>query len=165
MTFNSVGVQVRAMKRAESELAARGREPTDKDLADVLGLPAEAIPELRRIAEPVASLDKLVDEKEKTPLSTFYAAEGVAPAEEVLDDERNSEVAAALASLPAKTQRVLELRFGLGRAQGKEHSLGETARKLKLTRTEARKREHDGLRALERVAAALAPERALVGGA
>jgi RNA polymerase sigma factor (sigma-70 family) len=130
-------------------LAAVGEEVTDVAVARIVGVAPEAIPGLRRAAEPMISLDQTIFDGEEKTLFAVVEGAGPAPEAELLDVERTANVADALGQLPRQTRRVLELRYGLGKARS-EHSLGETARKLHLTRERVRQLEHEGLRALTR---------------
>lgn len=142
-------IEIRAMRRAEARLGQDGHEPTLAEVAALMKTDKRTVEELRRISQTVTSLDLPAGDEEDARLGDFIEdEEGISPEVEVLDVELSEGVSEALSHLPRKTRRVLELRFGLGREGGVEHSLAGTAHKLHITRERVRQLEQEGMAAL-----------------
>jgi RNA polymerase primary sigma factor len=141
------GLEVRALRRAEVRRRAQGEEPSDETLAAEIGVQVADLAELRRLAEPIGSLDTPVGEDEGDGLLELMADDGPGPDETVADTLQGEAVTAALKSLSARERAVIEARFGLDRKG--ELTLAETALRLRMTRNEVRALEHRALQQLE----------------
>jgi RNA polymerase primary sigma factor len=141
------GLEVRALRRAEARRRAKGEEPSDETLAAEIGVDVTDLAELRRLAEPIGSLDTPVGEDEGAALLELMADDGPGPDETVTDTLQGEAVTAALKALSERERAVIEARFGLDRKG--ELTLAETALRLRMTRNEVRALEHRALRQLE----------------
>jgi RNA polymerase primary sigma factor len=142
-------IDIRAMRRAEARLGQDGHDPTLAEVAKAMKTDIRTVEELRRISQTVTSLDLPAGDEEDARLGDFIEdEEGISPEVEVLDAELSESVSEVLSHLPRKTRRVLELRFGLGREGGVEHSLAGTAHKLRITRERVRQLEQEGMAVL-----------------
>lgn len=143
-------------------VARRGRQPTDAEIAEELGLRLEQIERVRHAARSVTSLDRPVGEDDGAALGEIVAeATSPEPTEQIHVSLRRDALRRALASLPDEERRVIELRYGV---DGDEASLSraEVGRRLGISADRVRKLETDALErlALEREIAALAEEAA-----
>ena len=139
--------RLQKMNRAERTLWMElGREPTLEEIAVEASLPLEQAREVRSAARASASLDQPVGDQEDAVFGDFVAGEGPLPEDEVEVSLRSQALATALASLPERERRVLELRYGLHDAEPK--TLEEIGRRLGLTRERVRQIELDTLRRL-----------------
>src|SRR5919109_325836 len=139
--------RLQKMNRAERLLWTQlGREPSLEEIAE------EATPPLSQahgvLAGPRAStsLDQPVGDQEDAVFGDFVAGDGPLPEDEVEVSLRSQALSAALASLPERERKVLELRYGLDDAEPK--TLEEIGRRLGLTRERVRQIELDTLRRL-----------------
>ena len=160
-----VGVadQERRIGRVQAQyVAQQGRQPTDDEVAEALGLRREEVERVRHAARAVASLDQPVGESDGGTLLDLVAAQPAEePTEEIHVSLRREVLERALATLPDEERRVIELRFGL---DGDEEpvSLSEAGRRLGISADRVKRLETDALErlALEREIAALAEEAA-----
>jgi RNA polymerase primary sigma factor len=139
--------ELRAILRTEHELTGYGRRRPDfGTLAARTGVPLRRVESLRRAPHVVASLDAQVSGSETSfvELVADPALPGVASG---LDrEEARGDVRAAVASLPARTRTVIELRYGLAGEDPLTH--GRIGRSLGLTPERCRQIEAEGLRRL-----------------
>jgi RNA polymerase primary sigma factor len=133
----------RKIARAESRLAAQlGRPPADDEIAKESQLTLAQLESVRRSARAVASLDFPMGEGEVT-LHEFVAGEAPGPEEEVTLGLGDEALRQAVARLPDRERRVIELRYGL---DGDEVStLAQVAKALGLRRERVRQIEEEAL--------------------
>jgi RNA polymerase primary sigma factor len=132
-------------------LAVLGREATTVEVGRELGLPAEEIDWVRRIAQTPVSLDKPIGEGNEASIGDLIGDRFVPAPDEVaqatLRDERLRRV---VAGLPSRQRQVIELRFGLdGRAP---QTLEEVGRTFNVTRERIRQIEQQSLKHLRELA-------------
>lgn len=139
------------MHRHMNRLALKlGRDPTDDELAQSANLTLGQIKELREIRAHTLSLDGFVDDDGETI--------GVEVAH--LDDEpdfadhmvEQANLHDALAQLPERDRRVIELRYGFG--DGEEQTLEAIGKELGITRERVRQIETRALDVLRALVAA-----------
>ena len=121
-----------------------GREATELELADRLGLTVERLREVRLAAQDVASLDRPIGEDGDATMGDLVADESAE------DPERSATAALvradtgrALDALPLREREVIGLRFGL--LDGEEHTLEDIGDRLGLTRERIRQIEKKAL--------------------
>jgi RNA polymerase primary sigma factor len=141
-----VAQRERKVNRAAADLATQlNREPTDEEIAERAEVEIDEVLALRDMTKVTTSLDLPIGDGDTT-LGELYADQSPGAEEEVLEDERERAVEAAVATLPDKAGDVLRLRFGTG---GRETlSVKETAERLGLTQRIVRELEEKGLRQL-----------------
>jgi RNA polymerase primary sigma factor len=138
----------RRIARASDRLAAMlERPPTDEEIADASRLTVAELEQARRADWTMTSLDLLVGDGEQA-LHDLIADAGPDPDEETVQVLMAETLQRAVAELPERERRVVELRYGLGSGTGA--TLEEIARTLGLTRERIRQIEE---RALERLGA------------
>ena len=126
-----------------------GRQPTEEELAEELGLKISEVEELRKISREVVSLETPIGEEGETELGHLIADSGAeSPAEAAEEADLKFRVEAALDGLEARERRVVQLRFGL--VDGHQRTLDEIARRLGTNREVVRKLEREGLQKLRR---------------
>ncbi|WP_273842519.1 sigma-70 family RNA polymerase sigma factor [Rubrobacter calidifluminis] len=136
------------LRRIEAALSVElGREPTDEELSERLGVePAEAR-RLREVGQPISSVNVRMSEDgaemgELLPDESSHADyERVEAAgwEEALDE--------AIESLPEREARILRLRHGLG-GEGRPLTLREVSERLGISQERARQVEIKALRTI-----------------
>jgi RNA polymerase primary sigma factor len=142
----------RHARKLETEL---GRPATPEELAKVTGLKLQHVEEALSVPEARASLNSPVGDDDGELGDLFadeYADDPEALAEDAL---RSLAVREALAQLPERERRILELRFGI---EGEPKSLEAIGAELGLTRERIRQLETQALARLTDDLGALAPE-------
>jgi RNA polymerase sigma factor (sigma-70 family) len=106
---------VAKVRRTEFELLqVLGRDPTDEEVAEDLGLTVPRLRELRLAGREITSLDRAIGEDGETTLGDLVRDEDAPDPETVAATElARQEVAAALDQLHERERGVLELRYGL----------------------------------------------------
>jgi RNA polymerase primary sigma factor len=100
----------RASRRLQTEL---GREATREELAQATGLLLKHVEEALDAAEAPVSLNQPVGSEDESEFGDLFSDPSAAdPAEQAAEAVERQEIRRALASLPARERRVLELRFG-----------------------------------------------------
>jgi RNA polymerase primary sigma factor len=114
---NQMAVKVTRMRRVSAQLSAElGREATDDELSEELGIAAEKIAQLKMIGVRPASLDAPVtdDGDEETALSEIIADEQTrTPLDLLREKDFLGEIDAVLGSLNKREATIIEHRFGL----------------------------------------------------
>jgi RNA polymerase primary sigma factor len=144
-----VHVQERRIKlnRASAELQAKlGREATAEELAQATRLKLEHVEEALDAVDSV-SLNQGLGSDGDSELGDLFADESTAdPAEEAVESVRRQRVQRAVADLPERQRRIIELRFGF---DSEPASLETIGKELGLTRERVRQLESDALARLQ----------------
>jgi RNA polymerase primary sigma factor len=133
----------------ERQLVQRlGREPRPEEIAEELEISVEEVREILRMAQLPVSLEKPIGEEEESSLGDFVPDEQAeSPFDTASLSLRREDIELALASLPERERRVIELRFGLIGAQ--PCTLEEVGRAFGVTRERIRQIENNTLKKLE----------------
>jgi RNA polymerase primary sigma factor len=133
----------------ERQLVQRlGREPRPEEIAEELEITVEEVREILRMAQLPVSLEKPIGEEEESSLGDFVPDEQAeSPFDTASLSLRREDIELALASLPERERRVIELRFGLIGAQ--PCTLEEVGRAFGVTRERIRQIENNTLKKLE----------------
>jgi len=144
-----VHVQERRIKlnRASAELQAKlGREATPEELAQATRLKLEHVIEALDAVDSV-SLNQGLGSDGDSELGDLFADESsIDPAEEAVESVRRQRVQRAVADLPERQRRIVELRFGF---ESEPASLETIGKELGLTRERVRQLESDALARLQ----------------
>ncbi|MBI4304079.1 MAG: sigma-70 family RNA polymerase sigma factor, partial [Chloroflexi bacterium] len=113
---------------------AYGRVPTNEELAAEMGISPEKIDWLLEAGyrEPIALETPVGDEDESELADLIEDERAVAPEEEAAKEMLKDDIKETLKELPAREQRVIELRFGLNGER--ERTLEEVGAELGVTR-------------------------------
>ena len=136
------------LARASSALEARlGRKPTNEELAEESELELVHVEEALGAVQANVSLNRPIGSEEDGELGDLFD-DGSAPnpEEEAVDSLRRREVRRAIASLPERERRIIELRFGVG---GEPQALEAIGKELGITRERVRQLEAEALQKLE----------------
>jgi RNA polymerase primary sigma factor len=136
---------MRANRRMLHEI---GREPTPEELAEKLGMPLDKVRKVLKIAKEPLSLEAPIGDEENSHLGDFIHDENaVPPIEAAIRSGLHRAVTMALASLTAREERVLRMRFGIGMSS--DHTLEEVGHQFSVTRERIRQIEAKALRKLK----------------
>jgi RNA polymerase primary sigma factor len=137
------------MRQMEVDLWQReGREPTEAELAEAVGVSPERLREVRRASRDLVSLDRPAGPEGGTTLGALVVDEEASGPEALLAAAvDHGLIDAALRALRPRDREVLERRFGL--AGHEPHTLEQIGVHLGLTRERIRQIE---LQALDRLA-------------
>ena len=133
--------------RARGQLEARlGRQPTREELAEAAGLSLRHVEEALDVAEAPVSLNQSVGSEDDGELGDLFSDPSASdPEEEAADSLRRQAVRRAVATLPERERRILELRFGFDDAPASLEAIGA---ELGITRERVRQLERDALERL-----------------
>ena len=124
-----------------------GREPSEQEIADVMGLPTEKVREILKVSADPISLDSPIGEEDDSHLGDFIKDERImGPEEAAAYSMLQDQIAKLLETLTEREQRVLTLRFGL--QDGRSRTLEEVGKEFKVTRERIRQIEAKALRKL-----------------
>ena len=124
-----------------------GREPTDKEIADVLEWPESKVKTVKSVAREPISLETPVGEEEDSVLSDFIEDKDAEnPANQTAYKLLQDKIRELLSTLPEREQEVLRMRFGLD--DGYALTLEEVGLYFDVTRERIRQIEAKALRRL-----------------
>lgn len=124
-----------------------GRDPTPEEIGEEMGIPAEKVREILKIAQEPVSLETPIGEEEDSHLGDFIPDdEATAPAEAAAYELLKEQLEEVLDTLTEREQKVLKLRFGL--EDGRSRTLEEVGKQFGVTRERIRQIEAKALRKL-----------------
>jgi len=128
-------------------LQENGREPTENELAEKLGMSVEKVREVMKIALDPVSLETPIGEEDDSHLGDFIPdEESPAPAEAASYALLREQLDEVLHTLTEREEQVLKLRFGL--TGGRPCTLEEVGQAFNITRERIRQIEAKALRKL-----------------
>ena len=138
------------IRRVSAQLTEElGREPTDEDIAEELGLAVAKVTHLKNVAIRPASLDARISADDETPFGDLVGDENAEdPFEALRDKDLREEVGDLLENLDKRERSIISYRFGLG--GGRERTLEEVGHKFGVTRERIRQLQNIALRKLRR---------------
>jgi RNA polymerase primary sigma factor len=126
-----------------------GREPTDDELAEEVGISAAKLSQLRTVSIRPASLDAPMNDDDGTEFGELVGDDtAVDPAENLSDKNLQEELADLLGVLDARERKIINSRFGLD--GGKARTLEEVGKKFGVTRERIRQLQNIALAKLRR---------------
>lgn len=136
------------IKKANSELTQQlNRKPTEEEIAASIGVELEKVQTALDMSQATTSLDITVDDDGETSMCDLIADRKAANPLDNLIAEANSEIITnILSTLSDKENKVLTLRFGIGKEKGL--TLEEVGQELGVTRERIRQIESKALRKL-----------------
>ncbi|MBX6350901.1 MAG: RNA polymerase sigma factor RpoD [Clostridia bacterium] len=124
-----------------------GREPTPEEIGQAMGIDADKVREILKIAQEPVSLETPIGEEEDSHLGDFIEdTDALAPAEAASFSLLKGQLEDVLSTLTEREQEVLRLRFGL--TDGRQRTLEEVGRHFGVTRERIRQIEAKALRKL-----------------
>jgi RNA polymerase primary sigma factor len=124
-----------------------GREPTPEEIALKMDMPVDKVRKVLKIAKEPISLETPVGEEEDSHLGDFIEDKKVInPAEAIVNLNLAEQTRRVLATLTAREEKVLRMRFGIG--EESDHTLEEVGQDFNVTRERIRQIEAKALRKL-----------------
>ena len=140
----TINRQVRAQRALLQEL---GREPTPEEIGEYMGIPAEKVVEIQKIAQDPVSLETPIGEEEDSHLVDFIEdTKTIAPGDMAALSMLREQLIAALHKLTPREEKVIRLRYGLD--DGRQRTLEEVGKEFNVTRERIRQIEAKALRKL-----------------
>lgn len=140
--IETINKLMRATRRLTQEY---GRDPTSKEIGQELGLSAERVLEVVKIAKLPISLELPMGEEADSQLGDFIEDRNVVqPVDGASSQLLKEQITEVLLTLTPREQRVLQLRFGL--EDGRPRTLEEVGLEFSVTRERIRQIEAKALR-------------------
>ncbi|MCH9013669.1 MAG: RNA polymerase sigma factor RpoD [Proteobacteria bacterium] len=125
-----------------------GREPVPEELAERLAMSLEKVRKVLKIAKEPISLETPIGDEEDSHLGDFIEDKNaILPVDAAIQANLRETTTRVLASLTAREERVLRMRFGIG--MNTDHTLEEVGQQFSVTRERIRQIEAKALRKLK----------------
>jgi RNA polymerase primary sigma factor len=140
-----MGDQINRLLRVSHRLTQElGRDPSPYELAEALDVTPKKVETMIQVARRPLSLETPTDDEEDSFLGDFVPDEdSPAPADIVTQNLLREQLQDALATLPPREVRILQLRYGL--LDGQSYTLEEVGQKMGVTRERVRQIEAQAL--------------------
>lgn len=142
--------KISKMRRVALQMSEElGREPTDDELAEEVGLSSGKISQLKTVSIRPASLDAPISDDDSTEFGEIVGdLEALTPFENLRDKNLRDEVGDLLTVLDEREKKIIFSRFGLD--GGKAKTLEEVGKKFGVTRERIRQLQNIALMKLRR---------------
>ena len=142
--------KISKMRRVAMQMSEElGREPTDDELAEEVGLSSSKISQLKTVSIRPASLDAPISDDDSTEFGEIVGdLEAMNPFEQLRDQNLRDEVGDLLTVLDEREKKIIYSRFGLD--GGKAKTLEEVGKKFGVTRERIRQLQNIALMKLRR---------------
>jgi RNA polymerase primary sigma factor len=129
-----------------------GREPTDEELSEEIGIPSAKLSQLKAVSIRPASLDAPIGDDDSTEFGEIVGDEDAqTPFESFRDKNMRDELSELLEVLDDRERKIILMRFGLD--GGKPQTLEEVGKKFGVTRERIRQLQNIALVKLRRALA------------
>jgi RNA polymerase primary sigma factor len=136
---------VQTSRRLHNEI---GREPTPDEIAEKLQMPLEKVRHVLKIAKEPLSLGTPIGDEDGSQLGDFIEdKDAVLPVDAAIQSNLQEAVTQALALLSPREERVVRMRFGIGRSA--DYTLAEVGQQFSVSRERIRQIEAKALRKLK----------------
>lgn len=132
------------------------REPTAPEIAEKCDMPAAKVAQLMTLLPQTCSLDAQIGDEDGTLSQLLENIHAEQPYEKVVREELNQTMEALMASLNARQQQILRLRFGM--EDGVCYSLEQTGKKLGISKERARQVEKQAIEKLQKLGSGMGLE-------
>ena len=141
------------MRRVSLQMSEElGREPTDEEFAEEIGIPSAKLSHLKTVSIRPASLDAPISDDDSTKFSEIVGDEDAqTPFELFRDKSMRDELSELLEVLDDRERKIIFKRFGLD--GGKPKTLEEVGKKFGVTRERIRQLQNIALAKLRRALA------------
>ena len=143
--------KIAKMRRVAMKLQEEfGREPTDEELAEEMGMTVQRVAQMRTAAIRPASLDAPIGDDDSNSFGEIVQDENAhSPYEKLEDKTVNSMLQEMVKTLDEREATILRFRFGLD--GGNEKTLEEVGQKFGVTRERVRQIQNIALRKLRKM--------------
>lgn len=133
------------IRRVESELQADlQKRATDEEVSEVTGFDQKLIRRVRKLVQPIRSLDAPVGDDEATAMDFVPDHRQTDPQIPILQDDLHRSLSRVLSTLSERENKILRMRFGVG--EKRTYTLEEVGNIFNLTRERIRQIEVAALR-------------------
>ena len=140
----TINKTIRVSRQLLQEL---GHDPSAEEIAKEMGMPAEKVRDILRIAQEPVSMETPIGEEEDSHLGDFIPDEDASePSEGSSFSLLREQLEEVLDTLAPREKKVLELRFGI--VDGRTRTLEEVGKEFNVTRERIRQIEAKALRKL-----------------
>ena len=140
----TINKTIRVSRQLLQEL---GHDPTAEEIAEEMGIPADKVRDILKIAQEPVSLETPIGEEEDSHLGDFIPDEDASePSEAASFSLLREQLEEVLDTLAPREKKVLELRFGM--IDGRTRTLEEVGKEFNVTRERIRQIEAKALRKL-----------------
>jgi RNA polymerase primary sigma factor len=142
--------KISKMRRVALQMSEElGREPTDDELAEEVGMASAKVSQLKTVSIRPASLDAPISDDDTTEFGEIVGdEEALTPFEQLRDQNLREEVSDLISVLDEREKKIIFSRFGLD--GGKPKTLEEVGRKFGVTRERIRQLQNIALMKLRR---------------
>src|SRR5215471_14493658 len=142
--------KISKMRRVSLQMSEElGREPTDDELGEEIGIAAGKVSQLKTVSIRPASLDAPISDDDSTEFGEIVGdEEAMTPFELLRDKNLRNEVGGLLEVLDDRERKIIFSRFGLD--GGKPKTLEEVGKKFGVTRERIRQLQNIALSKLRR---------------
>ena len=143
--------KIAKMRRVAMKLQEEfGREPTDEELAEEMGMTVQRVAQMRTAAIRPASLDAPIGDEDSNSFSEIVQDENAhSPYEKLEDKTVNSMLQEMVKTLDEREATILRFRFGLD--GGNERTLEEVGQKFGVTRERVRQIQNIALNKMRKM--------------
>jgi RNA polymerase primary sigma factor len=133
------------MRRVSLQMSEElGRDPTDDELAEEIGIPSSKVSQLKAVAIRPASLDAPISDEDSTVFGEMVGDEdSQTPYEQLRDKNMLNEIDDLLSVLDERERKIIFSRFGMD--GGKPQTLEEVGKKFGVTRERIRQLQNIAL--------------------
>lgn len=125
-----------------------GRDPTERELAELTGFSVGKIRKILKISRDPVSLETPIGDDDSSLRDFLEDEQTVAPPDKITQISLKEQLETVLDALTEREAKVISLRFGL--RDGNEHTLEEVGQKFQVTRERIRQIEAKALRKLKK---------------
>jgi len=145
-----LGEKISKMRRVALHLSEEiGREPTDDELGEEIGIASEKVSHLKTASTSPASLDAPISDDDLTEFGESVADEQArTPFELLRDKDLHNDVDGLLEVLDDREKEIISQRFGFD--GGEQKTLEEIGRKFRVSRERIRQLQNEALSKLRR---------------
>jgi RNA polymerase primary sigma factor len=138
------------IRKCETQLVELlGREPTDSEIAEELGMKTDQVRDYRKASIAPTSLDAKLGDDDTNRFADIVAdPNATAPYQQAVDDSDNQILGEVINTLSPREQTILKLRFGLG--GNDEKTLEEVGEQFGVTRERIRQIQDEALKKLRK---------------
>jgi RNA polymerase nonessential primary-like sigma factor len=127
-------------------ISTLGRDPTDQEVADEMGVPVNVVNDLDTLGRTPASLDSLVGDDSATTLGDLVDTAVPGPEDLVVEQASRHELFHLIDTLPERESDVVRSRYGMH--DGRQQTYEEIAARHGVSRERARQIEREALERL-----------------